>query len=433
MFTHRHVLRALAVAGVVAGSLAGASRQASSQEVSFKGKTARVIVGYEAGGGYDVYARILARYYGNHLPGKPNVIVQNMIGAGSVLAVNYIYERAPKDGSQFATFSRTVPLLAFSGDQKGIRFDPLKLSWIGTSSSYADDAYIMMVRKDRGVTTVADLRGRKQPLKFASTGFGSTGHDIPLVLRETLDLNIQVVHGYPGGATLYLAVERGEMDGRMVGYSSIKSAQPQWLEKDSKVMPLLQFARETRHPDLQNVPTARELASKPEDKSLIEMMESTYFLARPYAGPPGIPAANLRVVRAAFMAAHKDPGYVAEAQKLRIDVSPWDGEKVAGIVQSLARIPRDLYARYDRILANPKSAPRQVNWQIVDGKISKLAKKGRFEFEAAGKTHKSRVSSGYTKLSVDGKTAKSSALKEGMSCKIWYEGDNSDAGQMECK
>lgn len=433
MITHGRFPRALALAGAAAGAILVSAMDARAQDVTFKGKTVRVIVGYEAGGGYDIYARSLARYLGGNMPGKPNVITQNMPGAGSVLAVNYIYERAPKDGTQFATFSRTVPLLAFSGDQKGVRFDALKLTWVGTSSSYSDDAYIMMVRKDRGITSVSDLRGRKEPLKFASTGFGSTGHDVPLILRDTLGFNLQVVHGYPGGSTLYLAVERGEMDGRMVGYSSIKSAQPQWLEKDSKVMPLLQFARETRHPDLPNVPTARELARNDADRGLIEMMEATYFLARPFAGPPGMPPANAKAVRAAFMATHKDPGYLGEAAKLRIDVSPLDGEKVTEIVERLAKLPRELYARYDNILANPKSAPRQVNWQIVEGRISKLAKKGRFEFEADGKTMKSRMASGYTKLSVGGKKAKTSAVKEGMTCKIWYEGDNTDAGQMECK
>lgn len=133
------------------------------------------------------------------------------------------------------------------------------------------------------------------------------------------------------------------------------------------------------------------------------------------------------------MAAHKDPGYLAEAQKLRIDVSPWDGERVAALVENPSKIPRELYARYDAILANPKSAPRQVNRQIVEGKVSKLVKKGRFEMTVDGKAAKARIASGYTKLTVAGKAAKSTAIKEGMTCKIWYEGDNSNAGQMECK
>ncbi len=418
----------------VAAALVLGTGAASADDVSFKGKTVKVIVGYAPGGGYDIYARTMARHLGKHMPGRPKVVTQNMTGAGSVRALNYIYVQAPKDGTEFATFSRTLPLLAFSGGSaaSGIRFDPLKLTWIGSSSSYADDAYLMAVRKSSGVHAVGDLRGRKVSLKFASTGFGSTGHDVPLVLRETLGLNIQVVHGYPGGNSLYLAVDRGEMDGRMVGYSSIKSAHREWLAKDSPVAFLLQFARETRHPDLPDVPTARELASSEADRDLIELMEAPYFLARPFAGPPDMAADVTKEVRAGFMAAHRDPGYVKEAEKLRIDVSPLDGAKITQIVARMAKMPRPLYERYANILAHPKSAPRQVNWQIVDGTITKIGKKGRFEFDLNGKKQKSRMSNGYTKLMVGGKKAKTKSVKVGMACKIWYEGNNTYAGQMEC-
>jgi tripartite-type tricarboxylate transporter receptor subunit TctC len=425
----RGVVTLAAAAALFAGTSA-----VQAQDVDFKGKTFRVIVGYAPGGGYDIYARTMARYLDKYLPGKPRVIVQNMAGAGSVQAVNYIYSQAPKDGTQFATFSRTLPITAFAGGEaaKGLRFDPLKLTWIGTSSSYQDDAYLMAMRKDRGVTNISDLRKRKDDIKFASTSFGSTGHDVPLVLRDTLGLHIQVVHGYPGGNTLYLAVDRGEMDGRMVGYSSIKSAHREWLDKDSPVKIMLQFARATRHPDLPDVPTARELASREADRDLIELVEAPYFLARPFAAPPNVPAANAKAVRAAFMASHKDPGYVEEARKLRIDVSPLDGERVTRIVERIAKMPRELYDRYAKILENPKSAPRTVNWQIVEGKISKIAKKGRFEFESGGKTMKSRMSNSYTKLKIKGKKAKTKSVKAGMTCKIWWEGNGSYAGQMEC-
>ena len=427
------VRRGLVAFAAMAVLFAGTSA-VQAQDVDFKGKTFRIIVGYAPGGGYDIYARLMARYIDKYIPGQPKVIVQNMAGAGSVQAVNYIYSQAPKDGSQFATFSRTLPITAFAGGPaaKGLRFDPLKLTWIGTSSSYQDDAYLMTMRKDRGVTNISDLRKRKDDIKFASTSFGSTGHDVPLVLRDTLGLHIQVVHGYPGGNTLYLAVDRGEMDGRMVGYSSIKSAHREWLEKDSPVRIMLQFARETRHPDLPDVPTARELASREADRDLIELVEAPYFLARPFAAPPGVPAANAKAVRAAFMASHKDAGYLDEARKLRIDVSPLDGERVSKIVERISKMPRELYDRYANILANPKSAPRTVNWQIVEGTITKLAKKGRFEFESGGKTMKARMSNSYTKLKVKGKKAKTKSVKAGMTCKIWWEGKGSYAGQMEC-
>lgn len=425
--------RTLTAAAAVAALALGAGA-AQAADVSFKGKQFKVIIGYAPGGGYDLYARTMARHIGKHLPGNPKVISQNIVGAGSMRAVNYLYTAAPKDGTEFGTFSRTLPLLAFSGgDQNKVRFDPLKLTWIGTASSYANDAYLMVVRKDTGVKNVHDLRTRKEPLNFASTAFGSTGHDIPLILRNTLNLNLQVVHGYPGGSTLYLAVNRGEMDGRMVGYSSVKSRQREWLAPDSEVQVMMQFARQTRHQDFPDVPTARELATSQADKDLIAMMEAPYFLARPFAGPPGIPEANTEAVRDAFMAAHADPEYMKEAKNFRIDVSPKRGDEVHKIVEQMGKLPKELYDRYAKILENPDSRKREVQWEIVEGKISKLGKKGRLQFQQAdGKTYKTRMRRNYTSVSIDGKEAERKAVKAGMDCKIWYEGDGSYAGKLEC-
>lgn len=425
--------RTLTAAAAVAALALGAGA-AQAQDVSFKGKQFKVIIGYAPGGGYDLYARTMARHIGKHLPGNPKVISQNIVGAGSMRAVNYLYTTAPKDGTQFGTFSRGLPLLAFSGgDQNKVRFDPLKLTWIGTASSYANDAYLMAVRKDAGVGSIKELRTRKEPLNFASTGFGSTGHDIPLILKHTLGVNLQVVHGYPGGSTLYLAVNRGEMDGRMVGYSSVKSRQREWLEKDSPVKIMLQFARQTRHQDFPDVPTAQEMARSQADKDLIAMMEAPYFMARPFAGPPDIPKANAEAVRDAFMAAHADPEYMEEAKNFGIDVSPKRGDEIQKVVERIGQLPKELYDRYNEILSNPDSKPRQVNWQIVEGEISELGKKGRLQFKQAdGKTYKTRMRKRYTEVSIDGKEASRKAVKAGMDCKIWYEGDGSYAGKMEC-
>lgn len=427
-------LKYLVVAAfAVAVSLA--SGQPAKAAVSFEGKTFKIIIGYAAGGGYDLYARTMARYISKYLPGNPKVISQNMTGAGSIRAANYLYNRAPKDGTVFGTFARNLPLLAFSGSTKTTRFDPLKFTWIGTSSSYKNDAYMMVVRKDTGITSIADLRRKGKALKFASTAFGSTGHDVPLILRETLGINVHVVHGYPGGSTLYLAVDRGEMDGRMVGLSSINSRHREWLGKDSPVRIILQFARPTAHPDFPDIPTARELAKSEADLDLIKMMETAYFIARPFAGPPGIPAENTKVVRAAFMKVHSDPGYLKEAKAYRIDISPLDGERVSQIVADIGKLPRKLYDRYAKILANPKSAPRKVNWQTVTGTITKLKKKGKLEFKIAGdkKKYKTRMRSRYTKVKINGKKASRKKIKVGMVCKIKWEGNGTYAGAMDCK
>jgi len=421
---------AAAVAGV--STITAMTPTTASAKEMFEGANMRVIIGYAAGGGYDRYGRQVARHIGKHLPGKPNVVAVNMTGAGSINAVNYLYNQAPKDGTEFGIFARGVPILAFAGDSKQVKYDPLKLTWIGTSSSYEGEAYLMFVRKDSGVKSISDLRKIKKPLMFASTAFGSDGTDVPIVLREVLGLNVQALRGYPGGNTLYLAVERNEAQGRMAGYASAKTAQPQWLSKDGPVRVIMQFATKTRLKEFPDAPTAQEIASKQEDKDLIALLETPFYIARPFAGPPGIPADRVKALRTAFMAAHKDPEYQKEAKKLRLLTSPLDGAEVQKLVERLGKMPRSLYERYASILKDPKSPVRQVKWQIVEGKITKVAKKGRFEFESGGKTMKSRMSNGYTKFEVDGKKAKSKSIKAGMNCKIWWEGNNTYAGQMEC-
>ena len=211
-------LAALAGAAVTAGSLD------TVKAADFSGKTIKVIIGYGAGGGYDRYGRQVARHIGKYLPGKPTVVAQNRPGAGSYKAANYIFYNAPKDGTEFGIFARSVPILALAGKSGQAKFDPRKFTWIGTSSSYKGESYVMVVPKDTGVKSINDLRNIDKPLNFAATSFGSDGTDVPIVLRELLGLNIQPLRGYPGGNTLYLAVERNEAQGRMTGYASMKTA-----------------------------------------------------------------------------------------------------------------------------------------------------------------------------------------------------------------
>jgi tripartite-type tricarboxylate transporter receptor subunit TctC len=423
-------LAALAGAAVAAGSI-GAVKAAD-----FKGKTVKVVIGYAAGGGYDRYGRQVARHIGKYLPGKPNVLAQNRPGAGSYNAANYLFYNAPKDGTEFGTFARSVPILALAGKKSQAKFDPRKFTWIGTSSSYKGEAYVMVVRKDTGVKSINDLRSLDRPLNFAATSFGSDGTDVPIVLREILGLNIQPLRGYPGGNTLYLAVERNEAQGRMTGYASMKTAKPDWLLPGSPIRVVLQFATQTRLPDFPEAPTAREVITKPEDRALLEMLEAPFYMARPFAAPPGLAPDVAKALRVAFMKAHGDPAYKAEAKKFRLLTSPSSGEEVQALVERLGKIDRKLYDRYSKILENPKSPLRKVKWIKVSGAIDKIGKKGRFEFKVDGqaKAVKSRMAGGgYTKVQINGKKANRKKLKAGMKCEMWYEGPGSYAGKLECK
>ena len=200
----------------------------------YRGKQVDLVVGFGPGGGYDIYARLLARHIGKYIPGNPNVVVQNMPGAGSLRAANYIYTVAPKDGSTFGLFARDMALVALLGGDRNVQFDPKKFSWLGSSSSYANDAYVLMLRKDAPVKSIADARRPGgPPMVLGGTAEGSTSDDIPILLRELLGLHIKLIAGYRDSGVLFLAIDQNEVEGRTVGLSSVRSAHAQWLAPNS--------------------------------------------------------------------------------------------------------------------------------------------------------------------------------------------------------
>ena len=309
----------------------------------YRGKQLTMVIGYGPGGGYDIYGRIMAKYIGRHLPGNPTVVVQNMPGAGSLRATNYLYEVAPKDGTYIGTFARNMPLIGLLKTNPNIRFDPLKFTWLGSPSTYEDDSYILWARKDTRFQTIDDVLKDEEPrIVLGATGEGGTGNDISILLKDILGLKIKLIPGYSDSGTINLAIERKELDGRFVGISSLSSTKPDWLKPDGPVRPLLQFARRTRHPDYPNIPTARELAKDGRALALIEIAEMPYILSKPFAAPPGVPTDRAQALQKAFMAANADPEYIQEAKRLGIDISPIDGAVVMEILTKLAQMPPDL-------------------------------------------------------------------------------------------
>jgi tripartite-type tricarboxylate transporter receptor subunit TctC len=304
----------------------------------YKGKTINLIIGYGPGGGYDIFARLLARWYGTHMPGKPNVVVQNMPGAASLRATNYIAQQAPKDGTYIAAFDRNMPLIAIIGGNPNVQFDPLKLTWLGTLSDSTEDAFNLFVRKRADVTSIEDLRKPNAPqITVGVTGAGATDHDITVLMRDVLGLNIKVVPGYPDSNTVGLAVENGELDGQFVNFVSTKVAHPEWIGPNSKMQVLMQFARKTRHPELPNVPTALELSRSTDATKMIELAEIPYLIARPYAAPPDIPADRAKALQDAFIATTRDPEFVTEVHKLNLELSPLNAEQALGVVRQLVQ------------------------------------------------------------------------------------------------
>lgn len=337
-------------------AVTGYAAPATAQPDFYKGKTIRVIIGYGTGGGYDSYARLLTKHMSKYIPGSPTMVPQNMPGAGSTAAANHIFNVAPKDGTVFGTFARGLALSSLiDPNNKSVKFQAEKFTWIGSSSSYQDDAYLLLVRSDMPIKTVADLRGdTAKQMILAATNAGSTSYDVPIQLLEVLGLKLKIINGYPDGASMSLAVQRREVDGRMIGLSSISATQPDWLGDNGFMRPLLQFARRTRHPLVPNIPMARELATGPENAALIELLEMPFFLARPYAGPPGIPADRAAILVKAFMAMHKDKDYLADAKKQKMDISPIDGGEIREMLERMTNVSPDVIAHYLAIAAKTR-------------------------------------------------------------------------------
>jgi tripartite-type tricarboxylate transporter receptor subunit TctC len=342
----------LTVVAIVA--FAAADACADTVADFYKGRQLNLVVGYGPGGGYDVYARLVARHLGSHIPGNPAVVVQNMPGAGSLRAVNYLYNAAPRDGTVIATFGRDMPLIGVLGNPN-VRFDARKFTWLGSSSSYGNDAYLLFTRTDAQVKSIADARrAGGPPLVIGGTGEGSSGNDVPPVLRDALGLNLRLISGYPDSNAIFLAVDRKEVDGRGVGLSSVQSSHPQWLRPGSGMHVLLQFARATRHPGFPDVPTAGELARDDGSRGLIELAEAPYRLSRPFAAPPGLPSDRAQALQAAFLAVHRDARYLDEAARLKVDVSPIGGAEVLQAIERIVDAPPTLLDRMKRLLAEGK-------------------------------------------------------------------------------
>jgi tripartite-type tricarboxylate transporter receptor subunit TctC len=322
----------------------------------YRGRQLNLIVGYGPGGGYDITARLVARYLGRYLPGNPAMVVQNMPGAGSLRAANYLYVNAPRDGTTIALIARDMPLVGLLGVDPSVQFDVRKFAWIGSSSSFADDAYVLLVGPRAPVHSIADARRPDgPPLVLGGTGEGGSDADVPKILRDSIGIRIKQVLGYTDTPSIVLALERGEIDGRTMDYSFVKSARPQWLKPESGFRFLLQFARRTRHPDLADVPTARELAQSEAGHALIVFAETPLLtMARPFVAPPGVPAERIAALRSAFEAAHRDPQFLAEAEKSGIDISPVTAGGVNRALDDMAQAPPAVLDYMKRLAASAK-------------------------------------------------------------------------------
>src|SRR5712691_2887945 len=342
-------LRAIPLCALAAGLLAVQPASAQSVEAFYKGRTVTLVVGTAPGGINDISARLTGRHLGRFIPGNPNIVVQNMPGGGGLASANRLYNVAERDGSVIAKLERAVPQLAIQGNPNA-NFDPLRFTWLGSLSSYANDAYLMLVNAAHPARTVADLHQAGMAATLGGDNAASSNLIFALIAKEVLGLKVNLVRGYTGAAPMFLAMQRGELDGQMVGLSSVRTGQRDLWNRNA-FRPLLQVARLTRLPEFPDVPTGRELTNDPDALALIEFAEMPFFMALPFAAPPGLPGDRAKALQTAFTAMCKDVAFLHEAEKLGFEITPIDGEAVLALLARMAATPKDVIARYNALLA----------------------------------------------------------------------------------
>jgi tripartite-type tricarboxylate transporter receptor subunit TctC len=340
----RTMRRSLLVLGGLTAILAGAAR--ADTHDFYKGKTLRIVVGFAAGGGFDTYTRTIARHMGNHIPGRPSIVVENMTGAGGLIAANHVYKVAKPDGLTMANFSGGLVSQQLL-KTPGIEFDARRFEWVGVP---VKDNVVCALTRASGVGSVEAWKGAKTPVKLGATGPGANTYDTPKVLAAALGLPIHVVAGYRGTAEIRLAADSGEIAGGCWAWESIKATWRKGLETGDVRIVLQAVAKP--HGELPQVPIASTLATTDEARQLIEAgIYDPSAITRLYTLPPGTPKARVQLLRKAFLDTLQDPEFRAEATKAKLDVDPIPGEEVEAIVaRTLERSPA-VVARLKEVLA----------------------------------------------------------------------------------
>jgi tripartite-type tricarboxylate transporter receptor subunit TctC len=321
-----------AIGALIALALA-VPAHAQSVEDFYRNRIITILVGFTAGGGYDLYARLLGRHMGRHVPGNPAIVVQNMPGAGSLKATQFVYSVAPKDGTVLATVSRgmvTEPLL------NDAKFDAAKLTWLGSITS---ETSVCATWHTSPVKTWPDMFAQDFTLGGSATG--ADPDTFALILRNVLGAKVKLVTGYPGGNDINLAMERGEIEGRCGwSWTSIKSQKADWL-RDRKISLLAQFGME-KHADLPDVPLVLDRATNDEQRQVLRLLIAGQFVGRPFFAPPDIPNDRKGALRRAFDATMKDPQFLAEAGKLDLEITPIAAAVVDELLADMYRTPKEV-------------------------------------------------------------------------------------------
>jgi tripartite-type tricarboxylate transporter receptor subunit TctC len=330
-------MRAALVRGVGAAALLFACGTAGAQTPAefYKGKTVELYIGYSAGGGYDIYARTLARFLGKHIPGNPSVVPKNMTGAGSLLLTNWLYNVAPKDGTAIGAIGRGTGFDPILGNTKA-QFDGPKFNWLGSANN---EVSVCVAWHTTGVVKFEDLLTKE--LVVGGTGAAADTDQFPRITNGVLGTKFKIVTGYPGGNEVGLAMERGEVQGRCGwSWSSVRATNFNWY-KEKKINVLMQLALE-KHPDLPDVPLVVDLAKTDDQRKVLELIFARQVMGRPFLAPPGVPQDRVEALRKAFMDTLRDKEFLEVAEKAKLEINPVSGAEIQKLVTKLYATPKEL-------------------------------------------------------------------------------------------
>ncbi len=410
-------------------SVLAAAPQAAAQSVEsfYRGKTINVIIGSSVGGGYDQYGRLLARYLGAHVPGRPELIPRNMPGASGRKALSYIYSVAPADGTHIGIVTRNTHFDPLLYGDKSIDVDPTKLVWLGSANS---EVSTCVTWHTSGIASVEDA---KKGMTIGASGPTSTDVLMSRILNRIAGTKMRVILGYPGSTEVHLAMERGEVTGRCgFGWDSIVSRYASWIE-EKKINILVQLATKP-HPDIPNVTFIFDLANNDLEREMLMVFAVPNQMGRPYFMRPGIPEDRLKALQAGFDAAMKDPALLEDAKRQNLAIDPMNGDEVAEHVRRVYQTSPEAMALVREILDSKDGLEqRKENYYTVDAVLRSVKKKGReLEFEDKGKQVRAMLT-GSSKVTIGGADGNSAGLKEGMACTVTYEGHLSVAKTVACK
>lgn len=397
----------------------GASTAALAADGFYKGKTVKVIVRSNPGGGYDFYGRLIARHISKHLPGTPRTLVVNMPGAGGIVAGNYIMNRAKKDGTEIAILTRELAL-AQRTKAVGVKYDLNQLIPIGSAAS---STFLIAMGKNQPIKTYQQLKDAKKPVLFSATGPGAGSYQYPALLKND-GFNVKIITGFVGGQSRFLSIERSETHGTANSYESTARAISEF-----GVIPILYSGAEIA--PLKGVPHISALLSA-DGKQLAALLGAPLAAGRPFFTSPGVPADRVKILRAAFKAALHDPELLKEAKRAKRNVAWTDPEVMDRINKEILGASDKVIALYQQGAKKPKKKPGKLVKHM--GAVTKIERGGRKVWiEYKGKPVMAKISGSRTKITIGGKKAKRKAIKIGMNCQFNYPKPGKEAVTVACK